>query len=197
MNDETFMQRSLALATLGVGRTGENPSVGCVVVRDGMVVGEGATADGGRPHAEERALEQAGAAARGAVVYVTLEPCAKRSAGTTACADLLIAAGVVRVVIAASDPHPFAAGAGVARLRAAGVLVEIGLCEADARALNAEFFSRLGEDQPDSSSFQGGRTTAALLGPWIWVAFGLLLLPVAWFFFIVAANIGVDTSLPR
>lgn len=142
MNDETFMQRALALAALGVGRTGENPSVGCVVVRDGAVVGEGATADGGRPHAEELALVQAGEAARDAAVYVTLEPCAKRSAGTTACADLLIAAGVARVVIAASDPHPFAAGVGVERLRAAGAVVEIGLCEAEARALNADFFAK-------------------------------------------------------
>lgn len=142
MSDESFMRRALALAAPGVRRTGDNPSVGCVVVRDGVIVGEGATAEGGRPHAEEMALAQAGEAARGAVVYVTLEPCAKRSAGTTACADLLIAAGVARVVIAANDPHPFAAGAGVERLRAAGVSVESGLCEAEARTLNAEFFAK-------------------------------------------------------
>jgi diaminohydroxyphosphoribosylaminopyrimidine deaminase/5-amino-6-(5-phosphoribosylamino)uracil reductase len=142
--NEAFMRRALALAAAGVGRTGENPSVGCVVVRDGVVIGEGATAEGGRPHAEELALAQAGDAARGAVVYVTLEPCARRSTGTLACADLLIAAGVARVVIATGDPHPFAAGVGAERLRAAGVVVESGLCEAEARALNAEFFAKWG-----------------------------------------------------
>jgi diaminohydroxyphosphoribosylaminopyrimidine deaminase/5-amino-6-(5-phosphoribosylamino)uracil reductase len=109
-----------------------------------VVIGEGATAEGGRPHAEELALAQAGDAARGAVVYVTLEPCARRSTGTLACADLLIAAGVARVVIATGDPHPFAAGVGAERLRAAGVVVESGLCEAEARALNAEFFAKWG-----------------------------------------------------
>jgi diaminohydroxyphosphoribosylaminopyrimidine deaminase/5-amino-6-(5-phosphoribosylamino)uracil reductase len=144
MNDERFMRHALLLAALGRGRTGDNPSVGCVVVRDGAVVGEAATADGGRPHAEELALAQAGEAARGAVVYVTLEPCARRSAGTTACADLLIGVGVARVVIAAGDPHPFAAGVGVERLRAAGVRVESGLCEAEARSLNAAFFEKWG-----------------------------------------------------
>jgi diaminohydroxyphosphoribosylaminopyrimidine deaminase/5-amino-6-(5-phosphoribosylamino)uracil reductase len=144
MNHETFMQRALALAARGVGRTGENPSVGCVVVRDGAVVGEGATAEGGRPHAEELALAEAGEAARGAVVYVTLEPCARRSAGTIACADLLIAAGVARVVVAAGDPHPFAAGVGVERLRAAAVSVESGVLEAEARTLNSDFFAKWG-----------------------------------------------------
>lgn len=142
MSDESFMRRALALAAPGVRRTGDNPSVGCVVVRDGVIVGEGATAEGGRPHGEELALRQAGAAARDAVVYVTLEPCAKRSSGAASCADLLIAAGVARVVIAASDPHPFAAGAGVERLRAAGVSVERGLYEAEALALNSAFFAR-------------------------------------------------------
>jgi pyrimidine deaminase RibD-like protein len=136
------MQRALELAAAGVGQTGDNPSVGCVIVKDGAVIGEGATARGGRPHAEEQALAQAGAGARGADVYVTLEPCAKRSTGGTSCADLLIGAGVTRVVIAASDPHPYAAGVGVERLRAAGVLVEHGLMEAEARAQNANFFAK-------------------------------------------------------
>lgn len=142
MSDVTHMRRALELAAPRVGRTGENPSVGCVLVKEGAPVGEGATAEGGRPHAEEIALNAAGAAARGATTYVTLEPCAKRSAGGVACADLLIAAGVARLVIAAHDPHPNAAGAGVARLRAAGVTVEIGLMEAEARAQNAAFFAR-------------------------------------------------------
>lgn len=137
-----FMQRALALAAACVGRTGENPAVGCAIVRGDAIVGEGATAAGGRPHAEQIALAQAGGRARGAAVYLTLEPCARRSTGEAACADLLIAAGVARVVIAAADPHPFAAGAGVERLRAAGIAVELGLMQAEASALNAEFLAR-------------------------------------------------------
>lgn len=136
------MRRALALAASGVGRTGDNPSVGCVIVKDGAVVGEGATADGGRPHAEELALQNAGEAARGATAYVTLEPCAKRSTGAMSCADRLIEAGVVRAVIAARDPHPYAAGVGIERLHAAGVHVEIGPMEAEARSVNAHFFAR-------------------------------------------------------
>src|SRR5262245_34586866 len=115
------MQRALALAAPNVGRTGANPSVGCVILANDIVVGEGATGIGGRPHAEEAALAQAGARARGTDVYVTLEPCARRSTGRVSCADLLIDAGVARVLIATRDPHPFAAGVGVERLRAAGV----------------------------------------------------------------------------
>jgi diaminohydroxyphosphoribosylaminopyrimidine deaminase/5-amino-6-(5-phosphoribosylamino)uracil reductase len=136
------MQRALALAAPGVGRTGDNPSVGCVIVKDGAVAGEGATADGGRPHAEELALLQAGVRARGAVAYVTLEPCARRSTGAPSCSDLLILNGIARAVIAAGDPHPFAAGVGLERLRAAGLAVEIGLMEDEARAQNAAFFAQ-------------------------------------------------------
>jgi pyrimidine deaminase RibD-like protein len=137
------MKRALELAAPGVGATGDNPSVGCViVVGGGGVVGEGATAAGGRPHAEELALAQAGERARGADVFVTLEPCARRSTGGTSCADLLIGAGVARVVIATGDPHPFAAGVGTERLRAAGIAVENGLLGDQARALNADFFAK-------------------------------------------------------
>jgi pyrimidine deaminase RibD-like protein len=136
------MRRALELAALGVGRTGDNPSVGCVIVKDGAVASEGATAEGGRPHAEEMALAQAAAAARGGTAFVTVEPCAHRSTGAVACADLLINAGVARVVIAARDPHPYASGVGIERLRAAGVTVEIGLMDAEARAQNAEFFAK-------------------------------------------------------
>jgi diaminohydroxyphosphoribosylaminopyrimidine deaminase/5-amino-6-(5-phosphoribosylamino)uracil reductase len=136
------MQRALDLAAPGVGRTGGNPSVGCVIVKNGAVVGEGATAPNGRPHAEEQALAAAGGAARGADVFVTVEPCARRSTGALSCADLLIAAGAARVIIAARDPHPYAAGVGVERLRAAGVVVEVGLMEAEARAQNAAFFAK-------------------------------------------------------
>lgn len=136
------MRRALALAAPNLGRTGDNPSVGCVIVKDGQIVAEGATGEGGRPHAEEVALADAGERARGAVAYITLEPCARRSTGALSCADRLIEAGVARVVIAASDPHPFAAGAGLERLRAAGVLVEIGRLAAEAEAQNADFFAR-------------------------------------------------------
>lgn len=136
------MRRALALASAQIGRTGANPAVGCVIVKDGAIVGEGATADGGRPHAEQQALAQAGAAARGAAVYVTLEPCARRSQGGTACADLLIEAKVARVAIAASDPHPYASGAGIERLLAAGIAVEQGLMREKARAQNADFFAK-------------------------------------------------------
>lgn len=142
MTESAHMRRALDLAAALVGRTGENPAVGCVIVKDGVVVGEGATAEGGRPHAEEIALAQAGARTRGATAYVTLEPCAGRSSGAASCSDLLIEAGVARVLIATSDPHPMAAGAGVVRLRAAGVAVEIGLMEAEARAANAAFLAK-------------------------------------------------------
>lgn len=142
MSDADFMSRALSLASAGVGLTGDNPSVGCVIVASGVVVGEGATAAGGRPHAEELALAAAGDRARGADVYVTLEPCAKRSAGGVSCADLLIGAGVARVVIATGDPHPYAAGVGAERLRAAGVVVESGVLESEARAMNADFFAK-------------------------------------------------------
>ena len=142
MSDAAFMQRALALATPGVGRTGANPSVGCVIVGDGVVVGEGATAAGGRPHAEELALAQAGNKAEDATAYVTLEPCAKRSTGVSSCSEILIQHGVARVVIAIGDPHPFAAGVGVERLRAVGINVEVGLMSEEARALNAVFFAQ-------------------------------------------------------
>lgn len=138
--DSTFMQRALLLAFPGVGLTGGNPSVGCVIVRDGAVIAEARTGDGGRPHAEERALAYCDA--RQATVYVTLEPCAKRSSGSASCAQRLIHAGVKRVVVAADDPHPFAAGVGVALLLAAGVEVEIGVLTEEARAQNATFFAR-------------------------------------------------------
>lgn len=138
------MRRALALAALNIGRTGDNPSVGCVIVKAGSIIGEGATAIGGRTHAEDQALARAGDAARGAEVFVTLEPCAQRSAGGASCSDLLVNAGVARVVIATRDPHPNAAGVGVERLRATGITVEFGVMEAEARAQNADFFARWG-----------------------------------------------------
>lgn len=134
------MRRAIALARAQVGRTGENPAVGCVIVSgDGVVVGEGATARGGRPHAEEIALDLAGAAASAAMAYVTLEPCGARSSGAVACADRLAAAGVARVHVACRDPSPYAAGRGLARLAGAGLLGEVGLLADEAAALYADY----------------------------------------------------------
>ena len=132
--DLTYMRRAIALATLNVGLTADNPSVGCVIVADGVVVGQGATAPGGRPHAEEQALAQAGEAARGATAYVTLEPCGARSKGGKSCSELLAAAGVARVVAACEDASPYASGQGAERLIAAGIPVELGLLAAEAAA---------------------------------------------------------------
>jgi diaminohydroxyphosphoribosylaminopyrimidine deaminase/5-amino-6-(5-phosphoribosylamino)uracil reductase len=133
------MRRAIALAAGAVGRTGDNPAVGCVLARAGAVVGEGATGEGGRPHAEEAALAAAGELAAGAAAYVTLEPCAERSAGGIACADRLAQAGVARVVFACPDASRYAAGRGAARLRAQGVAVEAGLLSDEARALYAAY----------------------------------------------------------
>ena len=139
MTDQAFMRRSIVLARAQVGQTGANPSVGCVLVRDGTVVGEGVTGLGGRPHGEEAALAMAGDAAQGSTVYVTLEPCAQRSTGGASCTDRLIAAGVRRVVVACQDPSVFADGAGARRLRAAGVRVDLGVLADEATDLYAEY----------------------------------------------------------
>ena len=133
-DDELFMRRAIALAAQSVGRTGENPSVGCVLVKDGMVIAEAATAEGGRPHAEEQAIEFAGPAAAGATAYVTLEPCGARSSGGASCSELLVRAGVARVVVACADPSKFAAGQGAGRLASAGVRHETGLLAEEAQA---------------------------------------------------------------
>jgi len=137
--DEAFMRRAVELARTNLGRTAENPSVGCVIVSGGRVVGEGATGEGGRPHAEEAALDQAGAAARGAVAYLTLEPCGARSSGAPSCSERLVAADVARVVIACEDPSPYAAAQGIARLHAAGVAVDLGTLRDEAALLYAEY----------------------------------------------------------
>ncbi|OHB30716.1 MAG: riboflavin biosynthesis protein RibD [Phenylobacterium sp. RIFCSPHIGHO2_01_FULL_69_31] len=133
------MRRAIALAATRVGRTGDNPSVGCVIVRDGAVVGEGVTGEGGRPHAEEVALDQAGSAAEGATAYVTLEPCALRSTGVASCSERLVASRVARVVIASRDSSVFAGGEGCRRLHNAGIVTDRGLLEAEADALYATY----------------------------------------------------------
>ena len=129
------MRRAIALAASQVGRTGDNPAVGCVLVKNGAVIGEGATGDGGRPHAEETALAAAGEAAAGAIAYVTLEPCAERSNGDPSCSERLAAAGVMRVVTACEDASALAAGRGGERLGQAGVVVETGLLRDEALTL--------------------------------------------------------------
>lgn len=138
-DDARFMRRAIALAQAGVGLTGDNPSVGCVIVADGEIVGEGATAPGGRPHAEEQALDQAGEKARGAIAYVTLEPCGERSAGGKSCSQRLVEAGVARVIVACDDASPYAAGRGEERLKSAGISVETGLLADEASMLYAAY----------------------------------------------------------
>lgn len=147
MNDLSHMRAALALARRGVGQCWPNPSVGCVVVNAGRVVGRAVTAAGGRPHAEPQALAMAGEAARGATVYVTLEPCCHH-ARTPPCTDALIAAGVARVVVAARDADPRVDGEGLAKLRAAGIDVVEGVLQAEAEEVNAGFFTRLRHGRP-------------------------------------------------
>lgn len=134
MTDLDFMRRAIDVAQPNVGLTEPNPCVGCVIVLDGKVLAEAVTAPSGRPHAEEQALEALGGKAPGATAYVTLEPCAERSAGGVACSLRLVQAGVARVVYACEDASPFASGGGSERLRAAGVQVESGLLAAEAAA---------------------------------------------------------------
>jgi pyrimidine deaminase RibD-like protein/very-short-patch-repair endonuclease len=132
-----FMQQALHLALSQAGRTWPNPAVGCVIVKDGVVIAEGATGDGGRPHAEEIALDKAGDAATGVTAYVTLEPCGQRSNGGCSCSQRLVEAGVARVVYACDDPSPFASHIGVERMIAAGITVESGLLADEADRLIA------------------------------------------------------------
>ncbi len=142
------MGTALALAERGRGRTAPNPNVGCVILHEGRVVGRGWTQFGGRPHAEAMALAEAGAKARGATAYVTLEPCAHRSPRGPACSDLLIEAGVARVVAALEDPDPRTAGQGFARLEAAGIAVTRGARANEARRSMAGFLTRQALDRP-------------------------------------------------
>ncbi len=146
-DDVAHMRSALALAGRGLGNTWPNPSVGCVVVKDGRVVGRAVTAPGGRPHAEPAALDAAGNAARGATVYVTLEPCC-HFGRTPPCTDALAQAGVARVVIATRDPDPRVDGAGIARLRSAGIEVEEGVLRPQADEVVAGFRSRVRLGRP-------------------------------------------------
>jgi diaminohydroxyphosphoribosylaminopyrimidine deaminase/5-amino-6-(5-phosphoribosylamino)uracil reductase len=145
--DAIYMARALELAERGRNTTDPNPRVGCVLVRDGRVVGEGWHVRAGEPHAEVLALRAAGGQAQGAAAYVTLEPCC-HTGRTPPCADALIAAGVARVACASVDPNPKVSGGGIQRLTDAGLSVSVGLLEAEARALNAGFFSRFERGRP-------------------------------------------------
>ena len=146
-HDEAHMARALALAAHGLYTTDPNPRVGCVVVHDGRIVGEGWHVRAGEAHAEVVALGAAGSQARGATVYVTLEPCS-HTGRTPPCADALIAAGVARVVCSSVDPNPRVAGGGIERLRSAGIDVSVGVLAAAARELNVGFFSRFERGRP-------------------------------------------------
>ena len=145
------MSLALALGRRGLGNTWPNPAVGAVIVREEgaepVIVGRGWTQPGGRPHAEVEALRRAGAAARGATLYVTLEPCSHHGK-TPPCVDAIIAAGIARVVSALEDPNPEVAGAGHARLRAAGIAVEVGLGAEEARRAHAGHIRRMRDGRP-------------------------------------------------
>jgi diaminohydroxyphosphoribosylaminopyrimidine deaminase/5-amino-6-(5-phosphoribosylamino)uracil reductase len=145
--DVRFMQLALRLGRRGQGRTWPNPAVGAVIVKDGVIVGRGWTQPGGRPHAEVEALGRAGDAARGATLYATLEPCS-HFGKSPPCADAIIAAGVSRVVSATADPNPEVAGQGHARLRAAGIAVDIGTGAAEAARDHAGHIRRITEGRP-------------------------------------------------
>lgn len=169
--DIRWMRLALSLGRRGQGRTWPNPAVGCVIVKDGRVVGRGWTQPGGRPHAETEALAQAGDAARGATAYVSLEPCAHHGR-TPPCAQALIDAGIARVVAPIEDSDARVAGQGFAMLRAAGIEVSTGLCVAEAEADLAGFFLKTDLGRPWvtlklASSFDGRIATATGQSQWI------------------------------
>jgi diaminohydroxyphosphoribosylaminopyrimidine deaminase / 5-amino-6-(5-phosphoribosylamino)uracil reductase len=145
--DRRYMALALSLGRRGLGRTWPNPAVGAVMVKDGVIVGRGWTQSGGRPHAEVEALRRAGKAARGATLYVTLEPCSHHGKSPP-CADAIVAAGITRVVSALEDPNPKVAGAGHARLRAAGIAVDIGIGAEEARRDHAGHIRRARDGRP-------------------------------------------------
>ena len=166
-----MMRAALALARRSLGRTWPNPAVGCVIVKDGRIVARGRTQDGGRPHAEVDALNKAGEAARGATVYVTLEPCS-HFGKSPPCADALVRAGVAHVVSAMEDPNPAVNGQGHARLREAGITVDVGEGAREAAEINAGFLLRVGSGRPLfhlklASSLDGRIATASGESKWI------------------------------
>lgn len=169
--DDRFMAMALSLGRRGMGACWPNPAVGCVIVSEGRIVGRGWTAPGGRPHAETQALERAGASARGATAYVTLEPCAHHGQ-TPPCAEALIAAGIARVVAPLEDRDSRVAGRGFSMLREAGIEVTTGICARQAAADHAGFFLRSDTSRPRvtlklASSFDGRIATATGHSQWI------------------------------
>ncbi|PMJ94803.1 bifunctional diaminohydroxyphosphoribosylaminopyrimidine deaminase/5-amino-6-(5-phosphoribosylamino)uracil reductase RibD, partial [Vibrio sp. 10N.261.55.A7] len=140
--DFQMMSRAIFLAKKGIYTTAPNPNVGCVIARNGDIVGEGYHHRAGEPHAEVHAMRAAGNSSVGATAYVTLEPCS-HFGRTPPCAEGLIKAKVARVVCAMQDPNPKVAGRGIAMLRDAGIVVDVGLLEADAYALNPAFIKRM------------------------------------------------------
>jgi diaminohydroxyphosphoribosylaminopyrimidine deaminase/5-amino-6-(5-phosphoribosylamino)uracil reductase len=172
-DDKRFMTLALALGRHGLGNTWPNPAVGAIIVRDGVIVGRGWTQPGGRPHAETEALRRAGNAARGATVYVTLEPCSHHGK-TPPCVDAIIAAGIRRVVAALEDPNPEVAGRGHDRLRSAGIAVDVGEGARQARRDHAGHIRRMREGRPhvtlklaasaDGKAGGAGRKPVAITG---------------------------------
>lgn len=147
LEDLRFMDAALAQGYSGLGSTAPNPSVGCIIVKQGRVVGTGVTAPGGRPHAETQALSAAGKQANGATCYVTLEPCAHHGQ-TPPCAEALIQAGIARVVIACEDPFHAVDGDGISMMDKAGIIIDLGVRQSEAQHHHAGFFTRLETGQP-------------------------------------------------
>ena len=169
--DQVWMQRAIALAQLGQYSTKPNPNVGCVIVKDGQVVGEGYHPKAGQPHAEVFAMRQAGELAQGATAYVTLEPCAHYGR-TPPCAKGLVEAGLKKVIVACPDPNPLVAGKGVQILRDAGIDVEVGCCETLAHTLNEGFLKAMATQMPYvrlkiASSLDGRTAMASGESKWI------------------------------
>ena len=146
-SDHIFMTHALRVAEQGFYSTMPNPRVGCVIVKDGVIIGEGAHLKAGEPHAEVHALHQAGSGAKGATAYVTLEPC-NHHGRTPPCSDALIKAGVVKVISAMQDPNPLVAGQGLAKLAAKGIQTQSGLMQSQAETLNQGFISRMTKNLP-------------------------------------------------
>ncbi|NWG26875.1 MAG: bifunctional diaminohydroxyphosphoribosylaminopyrimidine deaminase/5-amino-6-(5-phosphoribosylamino)uracil reductase RibD [Pseudorhodoplanes sp.] len=172
-DDLRYMQLALSLGRRGLGNTWPNPAVGVVIVRDGVIVGRGVTRPGGRPHAETEALKQAGPSARGATLYTSLEPCSHHGK-TPPCADAIAEAGIARVVSAIEDPNPDVAGQGHARMRGAGIAVEVGLCAEKAARAHAGHIRRVRDGRPhvtlklavsaDGKAARAGRKPVQLTG---------------------------------
>ncbi len=147
MNDYDYMKLAISLARSTFGQTSPNPCVGAVLVKDGRLVGTGVHLEAGTPHAEVHAIRSAGSSTKGAIMYVTLEPCSHHGK-TPPCADLIIESGIEKVFVATTDPNPLVAGKGIAKLRKAGIAVEVGLCREDALQLNEKFFHFIQTNTP-------------------------------------------------